>query len=137
MKSLFYFGLVACFYLPIVALGSKPEQKTVLQVKFDQSFYALELSRDFFKYSEGSRVYGIKIKDCNRPKLSQIETTYKSLLNEYSHQPPRQKTKYDVELLENKKKFEVARGSELGQWLREVPKKIMYINAEAQTSCKR
>ena len=137
MKLISIFYIIAVSFLPIVTFGSRPPPKIVVKVKFDRSFYNLEFSRDLFKYNEGARTYSVKIKDCNRPKVSQVENTYKSLLKEYSSQPPRQKTKYDLELSENGKKIEVARGSDLGTWLREMPKKIMYINAEAQASCKR
>lgn len=137
MKSIFPFCIIAFFFLPVVALGSKPEPKVVVKVKFDESFYNLEFSRDLFKYNEGTRTYSVKIKDCNRSKVSQVEKTYKSMLKDYSNQAPRQKTKYDVELSANGKKIEIARGSDFGTWLREMPKKIMYINAEAQASCKR
>lgn len=137
MKSIFSFCIFTIFFSPIFALGSKPETKVVVKVKFDKSFYNLKFSRDLFKYSEGARTYSLKIKDCNRSKVRQVEDTYNSLLKDYTNQVPRQKTKYDVELLANGKKIDIARGSDFGTWLREMPKKIMYINAEAQASCRR
>ena len=136
MKSILNFFIILVSLLPIVALGSKLNPKIVIKVKFDKSFYDLAFSRDLFKYNEGTRAYIVKIKDCNRLKLSQVEKTYKSLLKEYSNQPLREKTKYDVVLSANGKKMEIARGSDFGTWLREMPKTIMYINAEAVASCK-
>lgn len=136
MKFISIFCIIVFLFSPVVAFGAKSSPKNVVKVKFDQSFYSLEFGHDLFKYNESTRTYGIKITDCNRPRLSQVENTYKSLLKDYLNQPPRQKTKYDLELLVNGKKMEVARGSNFGNWLREMPKKIMYINAEAQTSCK-
>lgn len=111
--------------------------KTGVKVKFDQSFYVLEFHSDLFVYNEATRTYRIRINDCNRPKISQIEKTYRSLLADHLSQPPRVKTKYDVEVADKGKKIQVPRGSYLGTWLRDMPKKIMYINAETQVSCKR
>lgn len=120
-----------------MALGSNSDKNTGIKVKFDQSFYSLDFSSDLFRYDEATRTYRIKIKNCNRSKVYQIEKTYKSLLADHLSQPPRVKTKYDVEVADKKKKIQVPRGSHFGTWLRDMPKKIMYINAETQVSCTR
>jgi hypothetical protein len=90
-----------------------------------------------FSYKESGRTYVVKVKDCNKASLDKIAETYRALLKRYSAKPALPKTQYDVELMNSGTKIFVARGSDFGTWLREMPKKAMYVTAEAQASCKK
>lgn len=108
-----------------------------IAVKFDRSAYDLKYDGRSFWYRDSMVTYTIKAKTCNRQKLAKFDKKFQTLLQNYKSAPPAPKTPYDIELIHKTQKISVSRGSALGTWLREVPQKMMYFNAEAQTSCKR
>jgi hypothetical protein len=125
-----------CFLLtPYVATAATP--KWDITVKFDNSFYDVRYDGSSFVYRESPVVYNFKVKSCNRAQVDRMVATYQALLKKYGSEPARTRTKYDIHLDASGKKLSVARGSPLGTWLRTLPKKMMYFNAEAQTSCRR
>ena len=119
-------------------LASTTPQTINIAVKFDHFFYELKFDGGVLTYKEGPQHYFIKLTDCNRSKVSRIAGSYLVLAKKYRNQKVQKKTKFDVEVTSpDGKKWEIARGSPLGTWLRDMPKKMMYYNAELQASCRR
>jgi hypothetical protein len=118
------------------SLAEAAPAKMDLAVKFDHSFYDLKYDGSTFSYKDQIQNYAIKTKACNRAKLSRLSAEFHSLLKAYETKPFK-KTKFDVELISQRKSLHIARGSALGTWLRDIPAKMPYFNAEANVTCKR
>lgn len=132
------FVSIFIFFQSAGAFASTTPQEINIAVKFDHSFYELKFDGGVLTYKEGPQHYSMKLRDCNRSKVGRITKRYQVLAKKYMSQKPQPKTKFDVEVTSSDgKKLEVARGSSFGTWLRDMPKKIMYYNAESQASCKR
>ena len=109
-----------------------------ISVKFDHSFYQLELDKEVFAYREGPISYRTKIADCNKAKATKLADQYRKLYDSYPKSEERKNSKFDVELVgKDSKIMRVARGTEFGTYLRNLPKEMMYFNAEVKTACKR
>lgn len=109
-----------------------------VMVKFDKTFYSFAYDSNTLIYKQAQNSFILPLKDCNRKVVGPIIQRYKTLSTKFASQKNLTKTKFDVEVTNaNGSKMKVARGSQFGNWLREFPQKIAYINAEAQVSCKR
>ncbi len=119
------------------ALAANSVRDLKIAVKFDQSFYNLELTDNLFSFREGPTTFRAKAMPCNRAVLSKKRDEYNALLTTYSS-PPTGKSEFDVQVTDRDgKALSVARGSKFGTWLRDLPKTMMYFNAEVKSSCKR
>ena len=119
------------------AWSANSSRELNIAVKFDQSFYNLELTDSFFSFREGPTTFRAKAKPCNRAVLAKKRDEYNSLLTTYSS-PTTGKSEFDVQVTDRDGKvLSVARGSKFGSWLRDLPKTMMYFNAEVKASCKR
>ena len=132
--------LIFCVSTVTLASTRLPEAPVNIEVKFDHTFYGLKYNSDLLTYREGPRTYSVKIKACNKAKVSSLIKKYQSLSQKYVTQkiPEKSNPNYDVLVTTGEgKKLQVSRGSQFGTWLRDLPKKIMYFDAEARLSCKR
>jgi hypothetical protein len=126
--------------LPALSGGfSKPSaSRAPLQVaiRFDKSFYSLDLHGEILTYKDSARTYKMPAKKCDQAVVDKIVGQYRAMTTDYKARKPIPKTEFNVEVIEtNKMKLEVARGSNLGTWLRDMPKNIMYYAAEAKVAC--
>jgi hypothetical protein len=128
---------MAVLFCPPLSHASTAAAKWDIAVKFDNSFYNLRYDGKSFTYRESPVVYTFAVKSCNRAQVDRMAARYQALLKKYHSAPARSQTKYDVHLDARGKKLSIARGSPLGTWLRTLPQKMMYFNAEARTSCRR
>jgi hypothetical protein len=133
--NLIAISLLVCSHF--ASRASSAAQDVKIAVKFDQSFYDLELTDKHFLFREGSITYRSKVMTCNRSALSKKRDEFNSLSKNYFSSPT-EKSEFDVQFTDRDgKAFSVARGSTFGTWLRELPKTMMYFNAEVKASCKR
>lgn len=133
-------GCIAIFVLfNGAAVWSAPQSEDVkVVVKFDQTFYRMEFLKDSFSYTEGAISYRAKVAECNRSVVAKIPDEYLALYRNNLKTAQIAKSEFDVEVVDgNGKTFRVARGSKFGTWLRDLPKTMMYFNAEVKASCKR
>ena len=108
-----------------------------VSVRFDRSSYELKYDSSVLTYREGPRVYGMKSRACSKARIDRLVNRYRSLNLAYKSQKARDGTPIDVVVTgADGKRMQVARGSPFGAWLREMPKGIMYLNAEMRASCK-
>ena len=135
MRLIFQFLVL---FASLMASAANETPTVDISVKFDRSFFKLKYDGTALSYSEETRQFKINVRSCNRSRLEKIPAHYNALLKKFKNQkPPLQKTKYDVEVTDSLgRKIQIARGSALGTWLRELPKKIMYDDAEARVACK-
>jgi hypothetical protein len=120
------------------AHSAVPNGDLDVSVKFDRSFYQLKSKSGMITYKEGGLIYQIKIQDCNRAVIAKIADRYWSLSSTQEASEVRPKQSVDINVTSGDgKKQQVARGSAFGTWLRELPRNVMYLSAEARVLCKR
>jgi hypothetical protein len=121
----------------VMAFAASKTGNNEVRVKFDRTFYSMTYDTKKFTYKEGPNAFSIPIKDCSKNLVNKITGRYESLLSEYKNQNPLPVTSSDIKLTDKSGvSLQIARGSSLGLWLQELPKKIMYEKAEAQVACK-
>ena len=126
------------FFFSAASASTSTAQISKFSVKFDRSFFYLEVDNKKMIYRESDRTYEIKIEPCNRKVVNQLISSYRSMLTKHlSSKQPASTTKYDVVINSGMKSYSVPRGSDFGTWLRNLPKKMPYLYAQARVSCKK
>ncbi len=130
--------VIFVFFNGATAMSAAQTKDVKVAVKFDQTFYRMEFLKDSFSYSEGAINYRAKVAECNRSVVAKIPDEYLALYKNNLKTVQTANSEFDVEVVDgNGKSFGVARGSKFGTWLRDLPKTMMYFNAEVKASCKR
>jgi len=136
--SLVFFFLVLVFVSStFAATGSKPAPLDI-SVKFDNSTYSLRAKSGELTYKDTFQTHKIPVSKCTESVVNRIIEGYAHLASKYNFGRPFIRTPYDVQVREAKKEpVHIARGSEFGTWLRELPAKISYYAAEADLLCRK
>ena len=107
-----------------------------IDVRFDRTSYKLKLNGKEFVFQDGALRFNTKVAACNRAKFEPIARSYASFGDEMAKQPAREETDYDVQVTNRTKTTHIPRGGAYGTWLRDLPKRVPYLNAEAIIACR-
>lgn len=119
-----------------MGFGAPKPREISVRVKFDRTFYSLAYDSRSFVYGQAQNGYALPLKDCNRSVIGPVIERYKILSARFASQKNLKITRFDIEVTgANGSRMQVARGSPFGTWLREFPRKIASIHAEAQLAC--
>lgn len=123
--------------MPAAAISSDYQ----LHVKFDHTVYSLRRQGTAWEYRDGLQRYRLTEKRCNQAALRGFQSEMARLLEgakaSTSTLRGEESANYDVILKQGSAETRVARGSALGTYLRKLPTRLFYLQAQTRMQCKK
>jgi hypothetical protein len=105
-------------------------------IKFDNISYTLTLLTESFVYRDELQRINIKESPCNRVILLSFVNQYHMFRGRYLSYRAKNRSTLNVILIsETGHRYRIERNSAFGVWLRDMPKKMRELQAQAKAAC--
>jgi hypothetical protein len=121
-----------------VALEKKPAKKKTgnlnVSVTFDQTHYTLAENGQHLVLKTLGGSMQVSTRGCSKPYAEKIKSTFRELESR-SQTMPHKIQRQDVIVVEGKQQASIGRGSEFGEWLRDLPAQFPSLVTESRIAC--
>jgi hypothetical protein len=114
---------------------SASEPKLNVTVSYDNVRYTVQSANGFLYYKQDSANLRFPLKSCSKSVTEPLISQIKASLTEKQTDKPSPAD--DVKITSGQTTRTLARGSALGTWLRDVPRRTAYWYAESQVACRK